>query len=88
MTEQSGAGPQPRVVSAGMRFILASACCVAFLVFVVMLRNVSATDSLNALRDVAFTFWGVCINFGICLGAVFYVSYRLQAPRKNGNDIP
>ena len=88
MTEHSGVGPLPRVVSSGMRFMLASACCVAFIVFVVMLRNVSVTDSLSALRDVAFTFWGVCINFAICLGAVFYVSYRLQAPRKKENDVP
>jgi putative copper export protein len=84
VSEHLGAGHEPRQVSAAVRFALAGACCLAFIVFVVMLRSASAVDSLKALRDVAFTFWGVCINFAICLAAVFYVSYRLQASRKNG----
>jgi hypothetical protein len=79
--EHSGAGSRTRHVSTAVRFALAGACCIAFLIFVAMLATQTAAHPLTALRNVASTFWGVCINFAVCLGAVAYVSYRLQGPR-------
>ncbi len=81
VTEHSSAGAKPRHVSTAVRFALAGVCCIAFLIFVAVLVAQTSAHPLTALRDVASTFWGVCINFAVCLGAVAYVSYRLQGPR-------
>jgi hypothetical protein len=68
-------------VSATVRFALAAVCCSVFVVTVVMLAGVTAKSPLQPLREVAFTFWGVFLNFALCLGTVAYVSRRLHKTR-------
>jgi hypothetical protein len=65
-------------VSATVRFGLATACCGIFVVSVLLFAKTTHDAPLNALRNVVSTFWGVFINFAICLGIVAYVSRRLH----------
>ncbi len=83
MTESNLRDGQGNHVSATARFVLAAVCCTLFIVSVVGLARVTGDSPLRPLRDVAFTFWGVVLNFTLCLATVAYVSRRLQKPRKN-----
>ena len=71
-----------RRVSAAARFALAAVCCGIFVVTVVMFARMTNVAPLAVLRNVSFTFWGVFVNFAVCLGVVAYVSRRL-AKRRN-----
>ena len=66
---------------AGARFALAALCCGIFLITVVLFARMTGNAPLSALRNVSFTFWGVFINFAVCLGTVAYVSRRLHKAR-------
>jgi uncharacterized membrane protein YoaT (DUF817 family) len=68
-------------LSAGARFALAAVCCGIFLITVILFARMTAQAPLSALRNVSFTFWGVFINFALCLGTVAYVSRRLHKAR-------
>lgn len=69
----------PRV-SAATRFALAAVCCGIFVVTVVVFARLTSSAPLTVLRNVSFTFWGIFVNFAVCLGIVAYVSRRLQKP--------
>jgi membrane protein implicated in regulation of membrane protease activity len=71
-----------RRVSATARFALAAVCCGIFIVTVAIFARMTSVAPLAVLRDVSFTFWGVFVNFAVCLGVVAYVSRRL-AKRRN-----
>jgi hypothetical protein len=75
-----------RRVSAAARFALAAVCCGIFVVTVVIFARMTGVAPLAVLRNVSFTFWGVFVNFAVCLGVVAYVSRRLkkQAPQREG----
>lgn len=75
-------------VSATTRFALAAVCCGIFVVTVVIFARMTGDAPLVVLRDVSFTFWGVFVNFAVCLGVVAYVSRRLQKPAAKGQDAP
>jgi len=61
--------------------VLAAICCGVFVITIVLLARITARAPLDGLRDVSSTFWGVCINFAVCLGVVAYVSRRLHKAR-------
>ena len=70
-----------QTVSASARFVLAAVCCGVFVVTVVMFAHLTSTAPRAALRDVSLTFWGIVVNFALCLGTVAYVSRRLHKAR-------
>jgi hypothetical protein len=68
-------------VSAKTRFMLAAICCGIFIITVVVFARMTLDAPLVLLRNVTSTFWGVIVNFAICLGTVAYVSRRLHKAR-------
>jgi membrane protein implicated in regulation of membrane protease activity len=75
-----------RRVSAAARFALAAVCCGIFVVTVVIFARMTGVAPLAVLRNVSFTFWGVFVNFAVCLGLVAYVSRRLQKQAAKRED--
>jgi len=73
-------------VSATARFALAAVCCGIFVVTVVIFARMTAAAPLAVLRNVSFTFWGVFVNFAVCLGVVAYVSRRLHKAHAQRRD--
>ena len=81
MTEKLTPNGDINHVSAKTRFVLAAVCCGIFVITVVMFARMTLSVPLVLLRDVTSTFWGVIVNFAICLGTVAYVSRRLHQAR-------